>query len=110
MNLVPLKNRRCLPCEGNVPPLSQRDAEALMGSLRGWLLKENRIERDFAFRDFKEALRFVNRLGEIAEEEGHHPDILLHQYNKVRVSVWTHAVMGLTENDFILAAKIDDLL
>lgn len=109
MNPTELKNKRCVPCEGGVPALSPEKAKELLTGLNGWILREKQIERELAFRGFKEALQFVNKVGEIAEEEGHHPDILLHQYNKVRIVLWTHAVSGLTENDFIVAAKIDGL-
>jgi 4a-hydroxytetrahydrobiopterin dehydratase len=73
-----------------------------------WTAVEGRrIERPFEFRDFAQALRFINAIGAIAEEEGHHPDMLVHGWNKVRVTLWTHAIEGLSINDFILASKID---
>ena len=104
-----LRGRRCRPCEGDVPPLTVPEAEELLGQLYGWTLTDNRIHREFSFKNFAEALKFVNRVGAIAEDEGHHPDLFLHQYNRVNVILWTHAVGGLSENDFILAAKINGL-
>ena len=104
-----LSQKSCRPCDGGITPLSLEETTELLKNLRGWTLNDGQIYRDFSFKGFAEALAFVNRVGEIAEREGHHPDIFLHQYNKVRVTLWTHVVSGLTENDFILAAKIDAL-
>jgi len=102
-----LSLKRCLPCEGGVPPLPADRAKELLGELEGWELDGERIRRHLRFRDFPAALRFVNAVGEVAEREGHHPDLFLHDWNCVDVSLWTHAIGGLSENDFILAAKID---
>ncbi len=104
-----LARKSCRPCEEGITPLSLEEANQLLKNLRCWTLSERQIYRDLSFKGFVEALAFVNKVGEIAEREGHHPDIFLHQYNKVRVTLWTHVVSGLTENDFILAAKIDAL-
>ena len=104
-----LTTKKCVPCEGGVPSLSTPEVTSLLSRLRDWKLRGTQIEKDYQFKNFVEALGFVNRVGEIAEKEGHHPDLLIYQFNKVRVNVWTHAVSGLTENDFILAAKIDQL-
>lgn len=104
-----LSEKRCVACEGGTPPMLQAEAQKLMAELHGdWQLGEKEIERKFKFKDFKEAIAFVNRVAEIAEEEGHHPDIEIH-YAKVIIKLTTHAVKGLSENDFILAAKIDKL-
>ena len=102
--------RHCLPCEGGVSALDQAQAAGLLTQLGGqWELVNGRpLEREFVFPDFREALRFVNRVGEVAEAEGHHPDVLL-RWGKVKVQLWTHAVNGLTVNDFVLAARITRL-
>ena len=105
-----LANRTCVPCRGGVPPLSPEAASELLRQLSSdWKVVANHhLERDFKFPDFVTALAFVNRVGEIAEREGHHPDLHL-AWGKVKVVIWTHKIDGLTESDFILAAKIDAL-
>jgi 4a-hydroxytetrahydrobiopterin dehydratase len=103
-----LSRKHCVPCEGGMAPLGAEEARALAGRIEGWDLKGDRLSKRFHFKDFVEAMAFVNGLAELAEAEGHHPDIHI-QYNKVRLELWTHAAKGLTENDFILAAKIDVL-
>lgn len=104
---IHLSEKRCVACEGGVPPMVRDEAQKLMAELHsGWELEENEIEREFKFKDFKEAMAFVNKVAEIAEGEGHHPDIEI-KYNKVKIELSTHAIHGLSENDFILAAKID---
>lgn len=107
---VNLASHRCKPCEDGQGRLNRPEIEELKKQLRGnWKLKGGQaIQNTFKFNDFKEALAFTNRVGEIAEEEGHHPDIYL-TYGEVRIELSTHAAKGLTRNDFILAAKIDDL-
>lgn len=103
-----LANRRCQACTGDTPVLSEQRARELLGQLDGWSIEEGpRLVRTFRFRDFAEALRFVNRVGEIAEAEDHHPSVTL-AWGMARVRLWTHVVKGLTENDFILAAKVDE--
>jgi 4a-hydroxytetrahydrobiopterin dehydratase len=104
-----LKNKKCVPCEGGVKPLTPDEYGAYLRSeLSGWAdLDQKKIEKVYKFKDFKEALEFVNRVGDLAESEGHHPDIYLHGWNKVRLTLTTHAIGGLSENDFILASKID---
>jgi 4a-hydroxytetrahydrobiopterin dehydratase len=106
-----LAERRCEPCRGGVPPLSADRAAELAAATPGWRLEENatRLARQFRFRDFVEAMKFVNRVADLAEEQGHHPDILIH-WNTVDLVLWTHKIGGLHENDFILAAKIQKLL
>jgi 4a-hydroxytetrahydrobiopterin dehydratase len=103
-----LRARRCLPCEGGVPRLDAAQVAALLPQVPGWEAREERLLRRFMFRDFVTAMRFVNRMAEVAEAEGHHPDFTVH-YRQVDVVIWTHAVGGLSENDFILAAKITPL-
>lgn len=104
-----LAQKRCVPCEGGVPRLEGPRVAELLGELDGWSLDGDRIRRHFRFRDFPAAMRFVNAVAEVAEAEGHHPDLLIHDWNCVDASIWTHAIGGLSENDFILAAKIDRL-
>ncbi len=98
--------RRCVPCEGGVPAMGPEEADRLLSTLDGWERRGERIHKQFRFRDFREAMRFVGAMADLAESEGHHPDFSVH-YSTVDVEVWTHAVGGLSENDFILAAKID---
>lgn len=98
-----------MPCEGGVKPLTPDEyGSFLRTELTGWADKEEKmIEKDYKFKDFKQALEFINKVGELAESEGHHPDIYLHNWNKVKLTLSTHAIGGLSENDFILASKID---
>ena len=102
-----LATRKCQPCEAGTPALQGEDLQKLFSQLDGWKLVHDRhLEKEYRFKDFVEALAFVNRLGEKAEEEGHHPDIFL-TWGRVKVTLWTHSIGGLSENDFILAAKAD---
>ncbi len=102
-----LADRQCVPCRGGVPPLKGAELERLSAQLPGWqVVGGHHLEKTFLFPDFKTALAFVNRAGEIAEQQGHHPDLLL-SWGRVQVTTYTHKVDGLTESDFILAAKID---
>jgi 4a-hydroxytetrahydrobiopterin dehydratase len=100
----------CVPCRGGVPPLKGKELAELHKQLPDWahwtVINEHHLTRTFAFPDFKQALAFVNRVGEVAEEQGHHPDISL-AWGKVGITIWTHKIDGLTESDFIMAAKID---
>ena len=106
-----LTRKRCTPCEGGVPPLPAEQVKKYLDGLPGWRLTSDgkRIRREWRVKDFLAGLDFFNRIGRIAEDEGHHPDLHLTGYRQVAVEIWTHAVGGLTENDFILAAKIDGL-
>lgn len=104
-----LAAKTCVPCRGGVPPLKGVELEKLSRELPAWkIVNEHHITRSFSFPDFREALSFVNRVGELAEEQGHHPDIFL-AWGKADVTIWTHKIDGLTESDFILGAKIDRL-
>lgn len=104
-----LASRTCVPCRGGVPPLGPEEVARLAGQLDGWQAVENHhIHKEYSFPDFASALAFVNELGRIAEEQGHHPDIML-AWGKVAVTIWTHKIDGLTESDFILAAKYDQI-
>lgn len=103
----PLAAKHCVPCRGGVPPLQGEALHRLSGQVPDWKIVANHhITRTFVFPDFKTALEFVNRAGAIAESEGHHPDLLL-TWGRVEVKTYTHKIDGLTESDFILAAKID---
>ncbi len=104
-----LADKKCVPCRGGVPPLKGKELEALHKIVPKWSVVEHRITRSFTFPDFKQALEFVNRVGALAEEQGHHPDILL-TWGKAEITLWTHKINGLTESDFIMAAKIDRIL
>src|SRR5438445_4711230 len=96
-----------VPCRGGVPPLKGKELESLHKEVPQWkVVNEHHITRAYSFPDFKQALDFVNRVGSVAEQQGHHPDILL-SWGKAEVTLWTHAINGLTESDFIMAAKID---
>ena len=104
-----LSEKHCVPCRGGVPALQGEELERLKQELPTWQVVDgHHLLKTFTFPDFKTALAFVNRAGEVAEEEGHHPDLLL-SWGKVEVKTWTHKIDGLTESDFILAAKIDKL-
>ncbi len=107
-----LQNRKCVPCEGGVDPLTLEEIQLYMQSISGWTLSDDvkKISREYEFLDFTGALTFVNKVGEIAEKEGHHPDILLHNWNKVQIILYTHAINGLHMNDFVIAVKINELL
>jgi 4a-hydroxytetrahydrobiopterin dehydratase len=103
-----LTTRKCKPCEGGVAPLEPAQVEVLLRQLAGWELAEGCIAKSFAFRDHYQAVAFLNAVAWISHREDHHPDMAL-GYNSVRVAYITHAVSGLTENDFICAAKVDRL-
>ena len=108
MSSTDLRTKRCAPCTGDVPRLGAAAVEALRTQVPEWSVEGARLRRRFRFPGFVAAVRFVDRMADLAEAEGHHPDFAVH-YAEVEVTVWTHAVDGLTENDFILAAKIDAL-
>jgi 4a-hydroxytetrahydrobiopterin dehydratase len=103
-----LTAKRCKPCEGGVAPLSASEAATLLAQLDGWALEEGRVAKTYAFKNHYEAVAFVNAVAWISHREDHHPDLAL-GYNSVRVTYITHAIGGLSENDFICAAKIDRL-
>lgn len=107
--MTELASKACVPCRGGVPPLAGKELENLSRQVPQWRVVDgHHITRTFAFPDFVQALAFVNKVGAIAEREGHHPDIFL-TWGKAEVSTYTHKINGLTESDFILAAKIDQL-
>ena len=104
-----LASKTCVPCRGGVPPLKGKALEDLRNQVSGWsVVNEHHITKTFQFPDFRSTLTFVNQVGELAEQQGHHPDILL-RWGKAEITSWTHKIDGLTESDFILAAKIDRL-
>jgi 4a-hydroxytetrahydrobiopterin dehydratase len=104
-----LAQKHCVPCEGGVPALTNEEITPLLSQLDGWnVVGGKRLAKTYTFPDFVQALAFVNRAGEVAEAEGHHPDLYL-TWGKVGVELTTHAIGGLTENDFILAAKLDEV-
>ncbi|QDU40873.1 Putative pterin-4-alpha-carbinolamine dehydratase [Maioricimonas rarisocia] len=106
-----LREKSCKPCEGGTEPLERDKVEQTLAELNGWDLDEGgkMIRRKWATRDFKTAVEFVNRVADVAEQEQHHPDLHLTGYRNVTIELTTHAIDGLSENDFIVAAKIDDL-
>ena len=102
-----LASRHCVPCHGGVPRLTGEEIAPLLGQLRGWeAVEEHHLAKEYKFRNFADALAFVNRVGEVAESEGHHPHIEF-GWGYARVRIYTHAIDGLSESDFILAARID---
>lgn len=105
-----LSKKHCVPCQGGVAPLKGKELASYNQELdNGWkIIDEHHLEKEIRFHDFKEALAFTNKVGELAEQEGHHPDIYL-AYGKVKILLWTHKIDGLTESDFIFAAKCDKL-
>jgi 4a-hydroxytetrahydrobiopterin dehydratase len=110
---VALYDKKCAPCEGSAEPMKRREAEKLLAEAAEWQIIEEpfipKLQRLFEFRDFKEAMKFVNKVAEIAESEGHHPDIEI-KWNKVTLTLYTHSIKGLSENDFIVAAKINGFI
>ncbi len=104
-----LTQMRCVPCEGGTPPMPLDRAQQLLAQVPGWALEDSTLTRRFRFKNFKEAMSFVNRVAELAEAEGHHPNIHI-SYNRVRLDLTTHAIKGLSDNDFIMAAKINRLV
>jgi 4a-hydroxytetrahydrobiopterin dehydratase len=104
-----LAGKHCVPCRGGVPPVQGAELEQLKSQVPGWqVVNGHHLTKTYTFPDFRTALDFVNKAGAIAETEGHHPDLLL-SWGKVEVTTWTHKIDGLTESDFILAAKIDQI-
>lgn len=104
-----LSKKECVPCKGGIPPLKGDELEQLKEQVDGWdVVEEHHIMKTFKFPNFVKALAFVNKVGEIAEAQGHHPDIFL-TWGKARITMCTHKIDGLTESDFILAAKIDEI-
>ena len=104
-----LASQTCVPCRGGVAPLKGEELRQILQEVPQWqVINEHHVTRTFTFSDFKQALAFVNRVGEVAEQQGHHPDILL-TWGKAEITMWTHKIDGLTRSDLIMAAKIDQL-
>ena len=103
--------KECIPCKGGTPPLTDKERSTLLSQLsHDWkIIKGHHLEKTYKFKDFQEALDYTNRVGALAEEVGHHPDIYL-AWGKVKLTIWTHKIDGLTESDFIFAAKADSVL
>lgn len=110
--MADLATEKCVPCEGGTVPLSHDEAEELTFIVPSWQLAGDgkSIARDLSFEDFKQAMGFLQRLAAVADDEGHHPDFCLHGWNKVQVTLRTHAIGGLSRNDFIVAAKLDEVV
>ncbi|MEE2780631.1 MAG: 4a-hydroxytetrahydrobiopterin dehydratase [Planctomycetota bacterium] len=111
MSCDQLTQKKCLPCEGGVEPYTAEQAKAQLEKLEGWYLTNEgeRIRKDWTAKNFMAGLGFFNKVAEVAEADGHHPDLHIAGYRNVSVELWTHAIGGLSENDFILAAKIDQV-
>lgn len=105
-----LAEKECVPCKGGVPPLKGEPLQKLLAQLGGgWqVVNEHHLEKEYTFENFRDALAFTNRVGELAEKQNHHPDIHL-AWGKVKITIWTHKIDGLTESDFVMAAKIEAL-
>ena len=106
--MTDLAKKTCIPCRGGVPPLKGAQLEDLQDKLKNdWkIINEHHLEKEYSFKNFKEALDFTVKVGELAENQDHHPDIFL-TWGKVKLTIWTHKIDGLTESDFIFAAKAD---
>ncbi len=108
--MTALAEKHCVPCKGGVPPFTREEAEKYLQQVQGWqLIDGNKIAKEFKFPNYLDGPAFAVKVGELADQEGHHPNIHIF-YKKVRIEIWTHKINGLTESDFILAAKIDQLL
>ncbi|WP_425395518.1 4a-hydroxytetrahydrobiopterin dehydratase [Aeoliella sp.] len=110
-SVAQLTAKKCLPCEGGVDPCTLEEATAQLAQLDGWELVQGgqRIRKQWRVKNFMAGMDFFNKCAEVAEADGHHPDLHIEGYRNVAVELWTHAIGGLSENDFILAAKIDQL-
>jgi 4a-hydroxytetrahydrobiopterin dehydratase len=107
--MTELASKTCVPCRGGTPPLKGEELDPLRRQVPEWeVVEEHHLRRVFRFKNFREALVFVNKVGELAEEQGHHPDICF-GWGKAEVTIWTHKINGLTESDFIFAAKVDTI-
>ncbi len=106
-----LVHQHCVPCEGGTAPLTKEEYSVYLPQVSSWAITpdEKRIEKEFSFQHFLDGVAFMNAVATLAESQGHHPDLFLHDFKQVRVSLWTHAIGGLSINDFVLATKIDQL-
>ena len=105
-----LTKKRCVPCEGGMPALGNKAVNELLSQISEWVLEEGKVVRRFKLKNFKEAVNFVDKVADLAERENHHPNISIYGWNKVKLTFFTHAIKGLSENDFIMAAKVNLLL
>ena len=107
MAVSPLADKKCVPCLGGTPPLTPAEIAPLLAQVEGWTVEDNKkLQKSFRFKNFVQAVDFVNAVTPVAEQEGHHPDLYV-RWGEVRVYLWTHKIDGLTESDFVMAAKID---
>ena len=111
--MTELSKKKCIPCEGNISAFDYSEIHKYLKKVDGWTVKKNDnknyyLEKDFKFSNFSESQRFINKVGDISEKEGHHPDISF-GWGYAKITIFTHAISGLSENDFILAAKIDNI-
>jgi len=105
-----LSSHHCVPCEGGVAPLTREEFSVYLPQVSNWtILEGTALQRQFTLKNFSDCIAFINTIAEIAENEGHHPDLFLHDYKKLTVTLSTHAIKGLSVNDFVLAVKIDEL-
>jgi 4a-hydroxytetrahydrobiopterin dehydratase len=106
-----LIHKKCVPCEGGTKPLTRPEFEVYLPQVSDWqIINDLALQKEFVFKDFAEGVAFINKIANVAQEEGHHPDIKLHDYKKVTIILSTHAIGGLSINDFIMATKIDQLV
>jgi len=106
--MLDLTKKKCVPCEGGVKPFTAEEMKKFLKEVEGWSTDGGKLRKRLVFSDFMPLIKFINELAKLAESEGHHPDFCVH-YSKLDLEIWTHAIDGLSENDFILAAKIDKL-
>lgn len=107
----PLSHQHCVPCEGGTKPLTREEFVVYLPQVESWeVVDEKMLRKEFTLKNFKAAIHFIDQIAEIAESEGHHPDLFLHDYKKLTITLSTHAIGGLSINDFVLAVKIDELL
>ena len=104
-----LTQKKCIPCEGGVPPLEEKKVQELLKEIPEWELEEGKVVRKFKFKDFRQAISFVNKVADLAEVENHHPNISVYGWNKVKLTFFTHTIKGLSENDFIMPAKVNNI-
>ncbi|HSW90215.1 MAG TPA: 4a-hydroxytetrahydrobiopterin dehydratase [Patescibacteria group bacterium] len=111
MSDMKLTNQHCVPCEGGTKPLTRSEFSVYLPQVTNWefLESDKKISKEFLFKDFMQAIDFINNVAKIAQSEGHHPDINLHDFKKVTITLWTHAIGGLSINDFVLAVKTDEV-
>ncbi len=108
-----LTQKHCVPCEGGTDPLTEQREDELHSAVPDWEIvrhEPHQIQKELVFKNFREVLTFVNQVGELAESEGHHPNLYIYGFKKLRIELYTHAIGGLSENDFIMAAKINEML